>query len=291
VETRPIRPIRAPQPIPVKTGIGLRAKHHAQILRERPDAAWFEAHSENYFAAGGVLPGILERIAEDYPLSLHGVGLSIGTTDPLDLEHLAKLKRLIERCQPALISEHLCWGAIGGRFTNDLLPLPHTEEALRHMIGRVRDVQDFLGVQILIENVSSYVEYSASTMTEWDFLAALAKASGCRVLLDINNIYVSAMNHAFDARAFIDAMPRHAVREMHLAGHSVDRHRDREIRIDTHSTQVCDDVWSLYRYAVRRLPGIPTLIEWDTDIPALDVLMAEAAKADAIQESQHVESA
>ena len=243
METPSIHRICGSQPIPAKTGIGLRAQHHAQILRELPEVAWFEAHSENYFAAGGVLPEILERIAQRYPLSLHGVGLSLGTTDPLDLEHLAKLKRLIERCRPGLISEHLCWGAVGRRFTNDLLPLPYTDEALRHMVRRVRDVQDFLGQQILIENVSSYLEYAASTMTEWDFLAALAEASGCGVLLDINNIFVSAMNHAFDARAFIDAMPRSRVREMHLAGHSVERHGDREIRIDTHSTHVCAEVW------------------------------------------------
>lgn len=286
MESRSLRRAGGPAAIPARAGIGLRAQHHAQILRERPPVTWFEAHAENYFARGGALPQILARIREHYPLSLHGVGLSIGSADPLDTAHLSDLKRLIERCQPALVSEHLCWGALGGRSTNDLLPLPYTEEALRHLSVRVAQVQDFLGRQILIENVSSYLEFRSSTLTEWEFLAALAQESHCGLLLDVNNIYVNAMNHGFDAAAFIAAIPRHAVLEMHLAGHSVERCAGRELRIDTHGTYVCEAVWSLYRLALQRFGAVPTLIEWDTDIPQLEVLLAEAAKAQAIMESE-----
>jgi uncharacterized protein (UPF0276 family) len=278
-------------PVPARAGIGLRARHHAEIVRERPAIAWFEAHSENYFAPGGALPEILARIRSDYPLSLHGVGLGLGNTDPLDRGHLAALRRLIERYQPALVSEHLCWGAFGGRFTNDLLPMPYTEEALRHLTARVRETQETLGREILIENVSSYLEFRSSEITEWDFMAALASEAGCGILLDVNNIYVSAMNHGFDPVRYLNAIPRRAVKEMHLAGHSINRVGDREIRIDTHGAHVCDGVWELYRLAVGRFGAIPTLIEWDTDIPELHVLQSEAARADAILEGRYVAAA
>ncbi|MGB8327150.1 MAG: DUF692 domain-containing protein [Steroidobacteraceae bacterium] len=278
-------------PVPARAGIGLRARHHAEIVRERPAIAWFEAHSENYFAPGGALPEILESIRNDYPLSLHGVGLGLGNTGPLDRGHLAALRRLIERYQPALVSEHACWGAFDGRFTNDLLPMPYTEEALRHLAARVRETQETLGREILIENVSSYLEFRSSEIPEWDFMAALASEAGCGILLDVNNIYVSAMNHGFDPVRYLNAIPRRAVKEMHLAGHSINHVGDREIRIDTHGAHVCDAVWGLYRFAVGRFGAIPTLIEWDTDIPALHVLQAEAARADAILESHYVAAA
>ncbi len=267
-----------------RAGIGLRAQHHRDILEHRPALGWLEAHSENYFAQGGPQRRALERIRALYPVSLHGVGLSIGSTDPLDQAHLRKLSRLIRDCEPMLVSEHLSWSSAGGRFLNDLLPLPYTEEALRHMASRVGEVQASLGRQILIENVSSYLRFCSSTLTEWDFLTALAGECGCGILLDVNNIYVNAMNHGFDAYRYLNAIPREAVQEIHLAGHSLNVVGSREIRIDTHGSQVCEPVWALYRAALSRFGPVPTLIEWDTDIPELDVLIAEADKANRILE-------
>jgi len=271
-------------PVSSQAGIGLRAQHHAEILQRRPAIGWLEAHSENYFAHGGPQREILAKIRAHYALSLHGVGLSIGSTDPLDSTHLRELARLIRDCEPVLVSEHLSWSSAGGRFMNDLLPLPYTEEALTHMVARVRQVQETLGRQILIENVSSYLQFTQSTSSEWDFVAALARDSGCGLLLDVNNIYVSAMNHGFDPRTYLNAIPREYVQEIHLAGHTVNVVGSREIRIDTHGSQVCEPVWALYRAALLRFGKVPTLIEWDTDIPALDVLVAEAAKADRVAE-------
>jgi uncharacterized protein (UPF0276 family) len=276
-----------PGPIPVNTGIGLRAQHHQAIVDTRPRVGWFEAHSENYFPLGGAQPEYLERVRADYPVSLHGVGLSLGSTDPLDRTHLAHLKRIVDRFAPALVSEHLSWGSIQGRHFNDLLPLPYTDEALRHMAARVREVQDFLGRQILIENVSSYLEYTCSTLREWEFLAALASETGCGLLLDVNNVYVNAHNHGFPSEEFLSHVPVEVVQEMHLAGHSRNRFNGRDILIDTHSTYVCDDVWALYAAAVRRFGNVPALIEWDTDLPALEVLVAEAHKADTVREQAH----
>jgi uncharacterized protein (UPF0276 family) len=276
---------------PARAGIGLRAIHHSEIVARRPAVGWVEAHSENYFACGGALPRVLGKVREHYPLSLHGVGLSIGSTDPLDRAHLAEIGRLVRDFEPMLVSEHLCWGSVGGRFTNDLLPLPYTEEALRHMTDRVRQVQDFLGRQILIENVSSYLEFADSDIAEWDFLAALAHDSGCSLLLDVNNVYVSAMNHGFDPRAYLKGIPRRAVQEMHLAGHSIRVIDGREVRIDTHDAPVCDEVWDLYAAAIERFGSVPTLIEWDSNIPALEVLAAEAQKADRMMETHRARAA
>jgi uncharacterized protein (UPF0276 family) len=275
----------------LRTGIGLRAVHHAEVMAQRPDVGWFEAHSENYFARGGLLPRVLGKVREHYPLSLHGVGLSIGSTDPLDRAHLREVARLVRDFEPMLVSEHLCWGSVGGRFTNDLLLLPYTEEALRHLIDRVRQVQDFLGRQILIENVSSYLEFEDSAIAEWDFLAALAHESRCGLLLDVNNVYVSALNHGFDAGAYLKAIPRSAVLEMHLAGHSIRTIGGRDVRIDTHDAPVCNEVWSLYAAAVERFGPVPTLIEWDSNIPTLDVLAAEAHKADRLMEPHRAHAA
>jgi uncharacterized protein (UPF0276 family) len=274
--------------LPLRAGIGLRAQHHADIVAHKPAVGWFEAHSENHFAAGGAQRSYLTRIRADYALSLHGVGLSIGSTDPLNRDHLAQIVRLVHDFEPMLVSEHLSWSSIGGRFTNDLLPLPYTEEAQRHMVTRVRDVQDALGRQILIENVSSYLQFTCSRIPEWEFLTSLAEESGCGILLDVNNVYVSACNHGFDAYAYLQALPRYAVKEIHLAGHTVRRIGKEEIRIDTHSTHVCDAVWDLYAAAAERFRGVPALIEWDADIPSLDVLVAEAHKADDIGGVEHV---
>jgi uncharacterized protein len=272
-------------PIELRTGIGLRAIHHAEIVARGPDVGWLEAHSENYFARGGGLPRLLRALRERYPLSLHGVGLSIGSTDPLDRAHLAEIARLVRDFEPMLVSEHLSWGSVRGRFTNDLLPLPYTEEALRHMTDRVQQVQDFLGRPILIENVSSYLQFAHSTLDEWDFLAALAHDSGCGLLLDVNNVYVSAMNHGFDPLTYLNRVPRPAVQEIHLAGHSLCQIDGREVRLDTHDRPVCDEVWALYAAAVERFGSVPALIEWDSNLPTLDVLASEAHKADRMRET------
>ena len=275
----------------LRAGIGLRAIHHEEVLARGPAVGWFEAHSENYFARGGSPREALVGVRRNYPLSLHGVGLSIGSTDPLDATHLAEIVRLTRELEPMLVSEHLCWGSVGRRFTNDLLPLPYTEEALHHMVSRVSQVQEALGRQMLIENVSSYLQFEHSQIDEWDFLAELARQSGCGLLLDVNNVYVSAMNHGFDALRFLNGIPHGMVQEMHLAGHSVHTVGGREIRIDTHSAPVCDAVWSLYSAALERFGLVPTLIEWDSEIPALDVLVAEARKADRMLETHHARAA
>jgi uncharacterized protein (UPF0276 family) len=274
-------------PVPAKAGIGLRAQHHLTVLSDSPAAAWFEAHTENYFADGGAHVEALTRIRANYPLSLHGVGLSLGSADPLDALHLERVRRAVNRFEPALVSEHLSWSSIGGRFANDLLPLPYTDEALRHVSARIAQAQDFLGRRILIENVSSYLQFECSRMPEWEFVAGVAAESGCGILLDLNNIYVAAHNFGFEAQRYLDAIDPGAVQEIHLAGHSAVAFEGQKLLIDTHGTPVCDAVWSLYRTALRRFGDVPTLIEWDTDIPALEVLMAEAAKADAVGAEAH----
>jgi len=273
--------------IPAQAGIGLRSVHHEAIVHDRPHIGWLEVHSENYFADGGAQLEHLTKARALYPLSLHGVGLSLGSTDPLNTDHLRKLKRLVQWSEPAFVSEHLSWGSVDGAFLNDLLPLPYTEEALTHMIQRVTQLQDFLGRQILIENISSYLQFNCTQLLEWEFLSALAQESGCGLLVDVNNVYVSACNHGFDAQRFLSSLPRQSVQELHLAGHSINRYGDREIRIDTHSAPVCDAVWQLYAYALSCFGALPTLLEWDTDIPALDVLVAEANKANPYLECAH----
>jgi uncharacterized protein (UPF0276 family) len=284
-------PMPAKDGIGPRAGIGLRAQHHLQVLAEAPVVAWFEAHTENYFADGGAHVEALARIRANYPLSLHGVGLSLGSTDPLGSRHLERVRRAVNRFEPALVSEHLSWSSVGGRFANDLLPLPYTEEALRHVSSRIAQAQDFLGRRILIENVSSYLQFECSRMPEWEFVGAVAAESGCGILLDLNNIYVAAHNHGFDPQRYLDAMDPRAVLEIHLAGHSVVEFEGQELLIDTHGTPVCDAVWNLYRAALRRFGGVPTLIEWDTDIPALEVLAAEAAKADVLRAEAHAVAA
>ena len=259
-------------------GIGLRTPHVRQVLSERPAVPWLEIHSENYYVDGGPALAVLDRIRADYPLSLHGVGMSLGSTDPLDRAHLAKLARLIERTEPALVSEHLCWSGVGGRVLNDLLPLPHTEESLAHVCARVAEVQDFLGRTILVENVSTYLAFADATIPEWEFVAAVARRTGCKILCDVNNIYVNAINHGFDADAYLAAMPREAVAEIHLAGFEATT----TCLIDSHGAPVAPAVWTLYRRAVALFGKVPTLIEWDTDIPALATLLSEAATAQTI---------
>jgi len=270
-------------PIPARAGVGLRTPHYAEVLNTRPAVPWFEVHSENFFADGGRPHEILERVRETYPLSFHGVGLSLGSTDPLNRWHLDKLKGLVDRYQPGLVSEHLCWSSVEQRYLNDLLPLPYTQEALNHVATRIEQVQDYLGRQILIENLSSYLEFTDSEMPEWEFLRAVARQSGCAILLDVNNIYVNARNHGFDPVQYLNAIPVHAVKEMHLAGHS----DDGACLIDTHNQPVCEEVWQLYARAVDRFGPVPTLIEWDMDLPAFEVLQAEAQRAQNILERHH----
>ena len=276
---------------PLGAGIGLRVQHHEEVIARRPPIAWFEVHSENYFARGGTHRAQLARIRAHYQLSLHGVGLSLGSTDPLKADHLRELNKLVREFEPVLVSEHLSWSSVRGRYVNDLLPLPYTEEALQHMAARVRAVQDALGRQILVENISSYLRFSCAEVPEWEFLAALAHESGCAILLDVNNVYVNAMNHGFDAHSYLHGILRSVVKEIHLAGHSVININGREIRIDTHNTHVANEVWMLYGAAVKRFGAVPTLIEWDADIPPLEVLQAEAAKADRIAAPFHAVAA
>ena len=266
---------------PTGVGIGLRTPHVRQVLEERPPMPWLEIHSENYYVDGGPALKALDRIRVDYPLSLHGVGMSLGSTDPLDRAHLAKLARLIERTEPAFVSEHLCWSGVDGRALNDLLPLPYTEEALAHVCQRVAAVQDFLGREILVENVSSYLAFAEATIPEWEFVAAVARRTGCKLLCDVNNIHVNAVNHGFDADGYLAALPHEAVAEIHLAGFDVTE----TCLIDTHGAPVAPAVWALYRRAIARFGPVPTLIEWDTDIPPLATLLAEAATAQAILET------
>ena len=265
-------------------GIGLRSPHVRKVRSERPPVRWFEVHSENYFADGGPALAALDDLRTDYPLSLHGVGMSLGSCDPLDRAHLAKLKRLADRIEPALVSEHLCWSGVGGRHFNDLLPLAYTEEALAHVTTRVGEVQDALGRELLVENVSTYLGFAEATVPEWEFVAELARRSGCKLLLDINNIYVNAVNHGFDADRYLAAIPGDKVAEIHLAGFEISG----LYLIDTHGAPVAPDVWALYTRAIARFGPRPTLIEWDLDIPAFEVLAREAATAQAILDGPHV---
>jgi uncharacterized protein (UPF0276 family) len=267
-----------PGPIPACAGIGLRAVHHQALIHERPAVGWIEAHTENYFHEGGAAARALERARADYPLSLHGVGLGLGSADGVDREHLARVKHAIARFEPALVSEHACWGHFGGEFFNDLLPLPYTEEAVELLARQVGEAQDTLGMRLLIENVSAYVAFEHSQLQEWEFLAAVADLSGCGLLLDVNNVYVSSENLGVDARAFIEGLPAGSVAEIHLAGHT----RNGHVLIDDHGSHVCEEVWQLYRHALARFGAVPTLVEWDTNIPSLTTLITESQRADRI---------
>lgn len=265
-------------PDPERAGIGLRNPHFEELARTRPALSFLEVHSENFFADGGPSIAWLERFRADYALSLHGVGLSLGSTDPMDLEHLSRLARLAARVEPALVSEHLCWSGIGGVHLNELLPLPYSEESLVHVCARVAQVQEFLGRRILVENVSAYVRFAASTIPEGEFVAEVARRTGCGVLLDVNNAWINSVNHAADVREFLGSIEPASVGEIHLAGGE----RTPDGLIDTHGARVFPEVWALFAETVARMGPLPTLIEWDTDIPDLGVLLEEAARADAI---------
>ncbi len=275
-----------PEPVPVRAGIGLRAVHYHEVLEALPAVGWLEVHSENYFGRGGQPLHYLQRVREHYPLSLHGVGLSLGSADGLRYAHLAQLKSLVDRFEPSLVSDHLSWGAIGERHLNDLLPLPYTEAAIEVVCANVVRAQEFLGREILVENVSSYLQFCDSTVPEWEFIAEVAHRTGCGLLLDVNNIYVSAENHGFDPLRYLDAIPRRAVREIHLAGFD----SNGICLIDTHGKPVASPVWKLYGEALARLGPVPTVVEWDTDLPPLTVLLEEAGKAQALLDQWTVEA-
>jgi hypothetical protein len=269
----------ASDPIPAAAGIGLRFAHHREVVEERPRVAWFEVHAENYMG-GGPTAAILERVRRNYPLSLHGVGLSLGSAQGLAPDHLAKVRQLIDRFAPALVSEHLAWSVVDGAYLADLLPLPMTEEALQVVCANVEHAQQALGRRLLLENPSSYLRFAHSSIPEWEFLAEVARRTGCGILCDVNNVYVSACNHGWSARAYLAALPPHAVGEIHLAGHSVRAlEGGGSIRIDDHGSPVSPEVWALFGEALQRFGRVPTLIEWDTAVPALDVLMGEARAA------------
>ncbi|MDD2722368.1 MAG: DUF692 domain-containing protein [Gallionella sp.] len=260
--------------LPCMAGIGLRASHYQQVLEQRPALGWVEVHSENFFGGGAPLR-TLRQVAEQYPVSLHGVGMGLASPDPLDAGHLRELRRLCDAVNPASVSEHLCWNTVGGIAINDLLPFPYTRDALTHVADRIRQVQDALGRRILIENLSYYVAFRSSEMREEEFLTELVARTGCGILFDVNNLFVNAVNLGVDADAFIHGIPAEAVGEYHLAGPSL---MDGCL-VDTHSAPVFDEAWDLYEKALRHIGKRPTLIEWDVDIPALEVLQGEACKA------------
>jgi len=256
-------------------GVGLRSEHYQEVLDGRPPVDWFEVITENYMETGGRPLYVLETVRRDFPIALHGVGLSIGSTDELDSDYLGRLKTLVGRVEPALVTDHLCWTGVGGRSLYDLLPLPYTRETLEHVCERVGRVQDFLGRRILLENPSTYIGFDCSEMTEWEFLSALAEQADCGILLDVNNVYVSATNHGFDPRIYIDTVPVERVAQFHLAGFT----DMGSYLFDTHSAPVSDEVWELYRRAVKRFGPTSTLLEWDDKIPAFAELCAELDKA------------
>jgi len=256
-------------------GLGLRPVHYDAILGGSPAVDWFEVLTENYLVPGGRPLHYLGRIRERYPVAMHGVSLSIGSTDALDYDYLRQLRTLARSLEPQWISDHLCWTGVEGHNLHDLMPLPYTPEALRHVAARVREVQDFLGRRLVIENVSSYVTYTSSTLSEWDFLRELAEAADCLLLLDVNNIYVSSVNHEFDPGAFLAGLPVDRVQQIHLAGHQDNGSH----LIDTHDHPIADPVWKLYRRAVERFGPVTTMIERDADIPPLEVLVDELSAA------------
>jgi uncharacterized protein (UPF0276 family) len=256
-------------------GLGLRTTHYAHILEHRPNVDWFEILSENYMQTAGRPLHFLDRVAERYPIVMHGVSMSVGSTDPLNWDYLAELRALRDRTQARWVSDHLCWTGAMNKNTHDLLPMPYTEEALRHVIQRVREVQDFLGTPIALENPSTYLEFHGSTLTEWEFLTALAKEARCGLLLDVNNIYVSAKNHGFDPTTYLDGIPFDHVVQIHVSGHT-----DHGTHIvDTHIGPVVDPVWRLLGEAYRRASGASVLLEWDAEIPSFEVTHTEALRA------------
>jgi uncharacterized protein len=283
-DVRPDRRLRFPAlPAAGLAGTSFRHEHLNAILGEKPQAGFFEVHAENYMGAGGPPHRALERIRRDHPISLHGVCMSIGGPQPLDSAHLARFRALVERYEPALISEHLAWSTHGTTYFNDLLPLPYTRAALAHVCEHVDKVQEVIGRRILVENPSTYVAFASSTMSETDFIRAITRRTGCGLLLDVNNVFVSATNHCYAALDYLSDFPLDAVAEIHLAGHTQQSDDEGELLlIDSHDKPVADAVWKLYEMVISRCGPIPTLIEWDSHVPAWPILRAEAAAAQVI---------
>ena len=270
---------RCSRSIPPKAGIGLRFQHHQALIDYRPDVAWFEVHTENYMGGGAPLR-YLDAIRRDFPVSLHGVGLSLGSAEGLDQAHLDRIRQVAERVEPGLISEHIAWSVVDGNYLADLLPLPMTEEALAIVCRHIDQTQTYLKRLILVENPSTYLTFAHSTIPEWEFMTALAARTGCGILCDVNNIFVSACNHGWDVSAYLDALPSGSIGEIHLAGHTVRLLADgTTVRLDDHGSRVFDDVWTLYQEALIRFGAVPTLIEWDNNVPPLEVLLQEADHA------------
>jgi len=279
----PFPPPAVKAPIQPRGGVGLKAEHYRTIIETGPDIGFFEVHAENYMGAGGPPHRYLSAIRERYPLSLHGVGLSIGADRPLDRDHLERLKRLTERCAPGLFSEHLAWSTHDTGFFNDLLPVPYTSEALLRVAEHIDQIQGFLGRQMLLENPSTYLAFAESTYSEIDFIAEVVRRSGCGLLLDVNNVYVASTNQQWDPIAYIDAYPLAHVQEIHLAGYTREADdKGRPLLIDTHNRPVDEIVWDLFAHTVGRIGPVPTLIEWDADVPAWPTLKQEAERAEAI---------
>ncbi|BBL57998.1 MNIO family bufferin maturase [Methylomonas koyamae] len=277
--------------IPAAAGIGLRSPHYRDALASPAKPAWLEVHSENYFGAGGAPLRILESLRRDYPLSLHGVGMSLGSADSLDWRHLRQLQQLIDRFEPALVSEHLSWSAFGGRYLNDLAPLAYTESALDEWGRRVSQAQDFLSRQLLLENPSSYLQFECGDYSEAEFLSQLARRSGCGILLDVNNLYLSCQNHGWDALDYLLSLDAERIAEFHLAGHSRNRVGTSFILIDSHNGPVAEPVWQLFRMVLQLVGSRPTLIEWDADLPDWQTLVGQAARADRYLRQSYVQAA
>ncbi len=268
--------------LPATTGLGFKAEHFRDIMAARGALGFLEVHAENYMGEGGVPHAMLAALREDHALSLHGVGLSIGGAEALDRDHLARLRVLIDRYRPESFSEHLAWSSHGAAWLNDLLPLPYTDETLARVCAHVDQVQETLGRRMLLENPATYVTFECSTWTETDFLAEIVRRTGCGLLLDVNNVFVSATNHRYCPRAYLSSFPRHAVAEIHLAGHDTEELPSGPLLIDSHGAPVADPVWTLYAEVLAQTGPLPTLIEWDTDVPEFEVLLGEAARATAL---------
>ena len=270
---------------PIKgAGIGLRHRHFEEIIENHPIIPWLEVHTENFFSPGSPASLMLDKVRADYPISAHCVGLSLGSADGLDEQHLHKVKNFIERMEPSLVSDHLSWNHASDVFLPDLLPLPYTEESLGIICTNIKKVQDYLKRQILIENPSSYLSFSSSIIPEWEFIAEVAEHSGCGILLDVNNIHVNAHNHGFKPTKYLDALAPEFVKEIHLAGYSVNENEGKKIYIDDHGAPVYEAVWRLFKKAVQKFRDTPVLIEWDTNVPELSVLLKERKKAEKILE-------
>jgi uncharacterized protein (UPF0276 family) len=260
-------------------GIGLKSAHYQDILEQKPKIDWFEIHSENYLIDGGAASAMLSSIRENYPISMHGIGLSLGSAEGIERSHLIRLKKLAEDLDPFLISEHLSWNYVNNTYLPELIPIPYTDEAIDVFCRNIECAQDFLQRQILIENPSSYIQYITSNYDESEFLTKIASKSGAGILLDVNNIYVSCVNHGWNIKDYIHSIPQNLVKEIHLAGHSIREINDQKLLIDTHDNFVSQEVWELYAMAIQKFGNIPTLLEWDANIPELSVLVAEALKA------------